>query len=104
AADVGQAEAVAVTTDAGDDAGQHATGVVSGQGSEPQAVHDRDRAGAHREDVAHDATHAGGRALVGLDVGRVVVGFDLEGDGPAVAYVHDAGVLAHPHEQDVGLR
>src|SRR5262249_21295129 len=48
----------------------------------------------HRHDVADDAAHAGGRALVGLDVGRVVVRLHLEGDGPAVADVDHAGVLA----------
>src|SRR5205807_3312048 len=36
----------------------------------------------------------GGRTLVRLDVGRVVVRLDFEGDGPAVADVDDAGVLA----------
>ena len=48
AADVRQAEAVAVAADAGDDAGQHALGVGGVGRAEPQRVHDRDRAGAHR--------------------------------------------------------
>ena len=64
----------------------------------------RDRPGAHGEDVADDAADAGRRALVRLDVGRVVVRLDLEGDRPAVADVDDAGVLAHADEQRVGLR
>ena len=72
-------------------------------GAEAQRVHHGDRAGAHRDDVAHDAADAGGRALVGLDVGRVVVRLDLEGDRPAVADVDDAGVLADADEQGVGL-
>ena len=37
-------------------------------------------------------------APVGLHIGRVVVGLDLEGDRPAVADVDDAGVLAHAQE------
>ena len=99
AADVGQAEAVAVAADAGDDARQHALGVGVVEVAEAQRVHDRDRARAHRHDVADDAADAGGRALVGLDVGRVVVRLDLEGHRPAVADVDDAGVLADADEE-----
>ena len=99
AADVRQAEAVAVAADAGHDAGQHAAGVVGGERAEPERVHDGDRPGAHREDVAHDAADAGGRALVGLDVAGVVVRLDLERDGVALADVDDAGVLADARER-----
>jgi hypothetical protein len=63
--------------------------------AEAQLVHDGDRARAHRDDVADDAADAGRGALEGLDVARVVVRLDLEGDGPALADVDDAGVLAH---------
>jgi hypothetical protein len=98
AADVGQAEAVAVAADAGDDPGQHPVGVVGVERAEAQRVHDGDRAGAHREDVADDAADAGRGALVGLDVRRVVVRLDLEGDGVALADVDDAGVLADAGE------
>jgi hypothetical protein len=94
AADVGQAQAVAVAADAGDDPGQHAAGVGGVGRAEAQRVHHGDRARAHRQDVADDAADAGGRALVGLDVGRVVVRLDLEGHRPAVADVDHAGVLA----------
>ena len=99
AADVGQAQAVAVAADAGDDAVDDARRVGVVDGAEAQLVHDGDRAGAHGDDVADDAAHAGGRALVGLDEGRVVVGLHLEGDGPAAADVDDAGVLAHADEE-----
>ena len=104
AADVGQAQAVAVAADAGDDAGQHAGGVGGVGAAEAERVHDRDRAGAHGEDVADDAADAGGRALVGLDVARVVVRLDLEGDRVAVADVDDAGVLADADEQRLAVR
>jgi hypothetical protein len=93
AADVREAERVAVAADAAHDAVDDATGVGVVGRAEPQLVHDRDRAGAHRHDVADDAADAGRGALVRLDVRRVVVGFDLEGDGPAVADVDDACVL-----------
>ena len=99
AADVGQAEAVAVAADAGDDPGQHPVGVGGVERAEAQRVHHRDGPGAHGEDVADDAAHAGGRALVGLDVRRVVVRLDLEGHGVAVADVDDAGVLADADHQ-----
>ena len=98
AADVRQAQAVAVAADAGDDAGQHALRVRGVGRAEAQLVHHGDRAGAHGHDVADDAADAGGGALIRLDVGRVVVGLDLEGDGPAVADVDDAGVLADAGE------
>ena len=98
AADVGQAEHVAVATDAGDDPGQHPVGVVGVERAEAERVHHRDRARAHREDVADDAADAGRRALVGLDVRRVVVRLDLERDGVALADVDDAGVLTDAGE------
>src|SRR5699024_8355526 len=98
ATDVGQAQGVAVAADARDDSGQHAGGVRVVDGTEAKGVHHRDRAGAHRHDVADDPADAGGRALVGLDVTRVVVGLDLEGDRPALADVDDAGVLSDAGE------
>ena len=48
--------------------------------AEAQGVEVGDRPRAHGEDVAHDAADAGRRALVGLDVGRVVVALHLEDD------------------------
>ena len=59
---------------------------------------DRDRAGAHGDDVADNAADAGCGALVGLHERRRVVGLDLERHGPAVAQVGDAGVFADAHE------
>jgi hypothetical protein len=46
--------------------------------AEAQRVHRRDGPCAHGEDIAQDAADAGRRALVGLDVGGVVVAFHLE--------------------------
>ncbi len=99
AADVGQAQAVAVAADAGHHAGDDAGGVGVVERPEAQRVHDGDGTGAHGEDVAHDAADAGGRALVGLHEARVVVALDLEGHRPAAADVDDAGVLADADEQ-----
>ena len=75
---------------------QRLRGVV--ERAEAQRVHQRDRARAHREDVADDAADAGRRALVGLDRGRVVVALDADRDGDAVADVDDAGALARTDE------
>ena len=104
AADIRQAQAVAVAADAGDDAGQHAACIGGVGRTEAEWIHDRERAGAHREDVADDAADAGRGALIGLDIGRMIMALDLEGDGPAVADVDDAGVLADADEQHIGLR
>ena len=46
--------------------------------SEAERVHHRHRARTHGEDVANDAADTGRGALVGLDVGRVVVALHLE--------------------------
>ena len=64
--------------------------------AEAQRVERGDRPRAHREDVAQDAADAGRRALVRLDERRMIVRLHLEGDGEAVADVHDARVLARP--------
>ncbi len=104
AADVGQAQAVPVERDAADHAGQHPGGVGGRGRPEPERVHHRDGARAHREDVTDDAADAGGRALMGLYVRRVVVRFDLEGDRVPLADVHHSGVVADAREQRVRRR
>ena len=68
-----------------------------------QRIHHRQRPRAHGEDVAQNPAHAGGRALEGLDVAGVVVALDLEGAGPAVAHVDDAGILARPLHDAIAL-
>ena len=65
-------------------------------GPETQGVHDGERPGAHGKDVAQDAADAGGGALKRLDEGGVIMGLDLEGAGPAVADVDNAGILSRP--------
>ena len=96
AADGRHAEGVAVAADPRDDAGDEAAGARVVGGAEAQGVERRDRPRAHGEDVAQDAAHAGRRALVGLDVTRVVVALHLEDAGVTVTDVDDARVLARP--------
>ena len=99
AANVGQAEAVAVATHAGHHSVHHTRGVRVLGCTKTQLIHHRHRAGTHGNDVADDATHARSRALVGLHETRVVMGLHLEGDSPAVTNIHDTSVLTHTHEQ-----
>ena len=99
AADVGQAQRVAVVADAGDDTVEDTGGVRVVDASEAQLVHHGNRAGAHGDDVADDSADARGRTLVGFDEAGAVVAFDLERHGPAVTDVYDTGVLADADEQ-----
>ena len=66
--------------------------------SEEERVHDGERPGPHGEDVAQDAAHPRGRALVGLDRRGVVVALDPDGHGDAVPGVDHPGVLARADE------
>ena len=66
--------------------------------AEAQRIHQRDRAGAHREDVADDAADAGRRTLVRLDRRRVVVALDADRDRETVADVDDTGALTRADE------
>ena len=93
AGDVRDAHAVAVAADAAHDPAEQLARALLVERPEPQRVAERDRARAHREDVAQDPADARGRTLVRLDGRGVVVALDLEGDGEAVADVDHAGVL-----------
>ena len=96
AAERRDADAVAVVTHAAHDAGEQVPVPRVIERPEAQAVEHRDRTGAHGEHVAQDPAHAGRRALVRLDRGRVVVRLDLEGDRPSVGQAEHAGILAGP--------
>ena len=90
---VGNADAVAVPADAVHDAAQQpAVGRVVRR-PEAQRVQQRNRPRAHSQYIPHDAADAGGCALQRLHRRRVVVGFDLEHHGQAVADVDCAGVF-----------
>src|SRR4029077_17385815 len=85
--DGGHTHRVAVAGDAVDHALEEPAGAGRGEGAGAQWVKSRDRTGAHREDVAQDATDAGGRPLMRLDRTRVIVALDADGDGDAVTGV-----------------
>jgi hypothetical protein len=99
------AEAVAVPADARDDAVHELLHPGLVELAEAERVEDRDRARAHREDVAQNAADTRRRALERLDERRMIVALDLEDDRPAVADIDRARVLARAL-QDVraGLR
>ena len=94
AADRRHAEGIAVAADAGDDAGDEMPCARMLRRAEAERIQGRDRPRAHGEDVAQDAADAGRRALVGLDIGGVVVALHLEDGDEPLADVDDAGVLA----------
>ena len=93
AADRGHADAVAVVADTADGARE-----VPVRLGEAEPVEQRDRSGAHRDDVPEDAADAGRGALERLDRGGMVVALDLEGDRELLPEVEDAGVLPRPLE------
>ena len=95
------AEAVAVVADAADDAVEQPLRLGVLEVSEAEGVELGNGPGAHGEDVAVDAAHAGRRPLVGLERAGVVVALDLEGAPDAVADVDDAGVLLTRLDQQV---
>ena len=98
AADRRHADRVAVAADARHDAFEQVARARVVERAEAQRIHQRDRPGAHREDVADDAADAGRRAFVGLDRRRVVVTLDAHRDREPVADVDDARALARADE------
>jgi hypothetical protein len=71
-------EGIAIAADTGNDAGDEVAGLRMIRRTEAQRVHGRDRTRTHGEHVAQNAADAGRSALIGLDVGRVVVALHLE--------------------------
>ena len=103
AADRGNAHAIAVAADAGDHARDEMLHPRMMRIAEAQRVHVRDGARAHGEHIAQYAADPGRRALIGLDVRRVVVTLHLEDRGLPVADINDARVLARPADHPRGL-
>ena len=103
AAHRGHADAVAVAADAAHDAVDEVARPRVRRIAEAQRVEHRDRARAHREDVAQDPADAGRGALVRLHRGRVVVALDLERDRQAVADRDHARLLADAGDDVLAL-
>ena len=64
-----------------------------------QRIHDGDRSGTHRDDVSHKSADTRRGTLKRFDVRGVIVAFDLERDGPALADIDDTGVFAHANHE-----
>ncbi len=88
------AEGIAIAADTRDYAGDQMPRLGMLGRAKGERIETGDRPRAHGEDVAQDAADAGGRALIGLDVARVVVALHLEDHRLAIADVDDAGILA----------
>ena len=89
-ADRRHAERIAVAADTGDHARHQMARLRMFRRAKGERVEARDRPRAHREHVAQNAADAGGRALIRLDVARMVVALHLEHDRLTVADVDDA--------------
>ncbi len=98
AADRRHPNRVAVAGDARNDALEEVPGAGVVERAEAQRIHQRDRAGTHREDVADDPTDSRGRTLVRLDGRRMVVALDAHRDGEPVADVDNARAFTRPDE------
>jgi len=95
-ADGRDAHAIAVAADAGDDAGDQVACLRMARLAKPQCIQVRDGPRTHGEHIAHDAADASCRALIGFDEARVVMAFNLEDGGVAIANVDYARVLTRP--------
>src|SRR5215208_1655570 len=92
------AYAVAVVTNPLDDSGKEIAYARILEAAEAERVEHRDRARAHRKDVAQDSADTRCRALVRLHGRWMVVRFDLEGNGETVPNRNDARVFARSLE------
>ena len=92
-ADHRHAEAVAVVSDALHYSGNQVFRVGQVRIAEAQAVEGSDGPGSHGEDVAVYPADPGGRSLVGLNGGGVIMAFDLEGTGQASPNIDETGVF-----------
>ena len=76
----------------------------AGAPRERQRIETGNRTRTHGENVAQNATDAGGRALIGLNVAWMVMALHLEHDREPVADIDHAGVLARPLDHPRRLR
>ena len=94
------ADAVSITANAGDHI-CHETARLRVSGiAKAQGIDQRNGPRAHRENIPQDAAHPGRSALIGFDVGRVIVALHLEDGGHwtigAIADIDHACILARP--------
>ena len=90
------AKGIAIPAHAFDHALDQMRGLGMRRHAEAERIHRRNGPRAHGEDIAQDAAHAGGSALMRLDVAGVVVAFHLEDHRLPVADIDHARILARP--------
>ena len=101
-ADIGQAQAIPITADAGDNPRQHPAGVGLVERPETERIHHADGPRPHGQNVADDSADTGGGTLVRLDIAGMVMRLDLEGDRVTLPNVNHAGVLTDASKQLAG--
>ncbi len=87
------AESIAITANARHDARYEVAGLWMVRLTETQGIHGCNWTSTHCENVAQNATNACRRALIRLDIRRVVMAFHLEDDAVAIANVNNASVF-----------
>src|SRR5208282_4131372 len=83
---------------------RHHTSFLHTNRAKAERIHHRYRARPHGENVAQNSTDAGGRSLKWFDERRMIVRLDFKSAGPAVANVHDAGIFARPLHHQLAAR
>ena len=78
AADGRHAHAVAVVANAGHDTCYEMPGLGVVRAAKAQRIHVGDGPRPHGEHVSHDSANTRGRALIGLDIGRMVMALHLK--------------------------
>ena len=94
AADRGNTNAVAIAANAADHARHQTAGLGVGRLTKAQGIEQGNGTRAHRKDVAHDAANTRRCALIGLDIGGVVVRLHLEDRRLTVTDVDHTGIFA----------
>ena len=94
AADCRYADAIAVAADTGNHALDQMLHLRMLGPSETQGIEIGHGPRAHRKDIAQDAADAGRCALIGFDIGRMVVALHLEDRRLTVTNIDDAGIFA----------
>ena len=96
AADRGNADTIAIAADAGHNTAQKVACLFMIGRAKAQGVQQCYRPRTHGEDVAQNAANTGGRALIRLDKGGVIVTLDLENRCKAVTNIDGTGIFARP--------
>lgn len=96
AANGGDADAIAVSTNARHHTAQQVTRFFVIRCAKPQRIQQGHRARAHGEYIAQNTADTGCRPLIGFNERGMIVAFDLENCRKAIADIHRASIFARP--------